>query len=124
MFNIFMCVYLTLMNIYYSIKRESWDSALIRLTSSYNLFAAVDNGYGLDYEIVDSRNISAIAYNKPKPATPLKTFFLPVRENVTAEIDSEKPRIIIGSPNCDVEALSLLDELYLDKSFEDVFYRN
>ena len=124
MFNIFMCVYLTLMNSYYSIKRESWESGIIRLTSSYNVFAVVDNGYSLDYEMVDNRNISSIVYNKPKPSTPLKTFFLPVRENVTSETISEKARIIIGSPNCDVEALSILDEIYLDKSFEDVFYRN
>jgi len=124
MFNIFMCVYLTLMNSYYSIKRESWESGIIRLTSSYNVFAVVDNGYSFDYEMVDNRNISSIVYNKPKPSTPLKTFFLPVRENVTSETISEKARIIIGPPNCDVEALSILDEIYLDKSFEDVFYRN
>jgi len=123
MFNIFMCVYLTLMNSYYSINRESWESSIIRLTSSFNIYASVDNGYSLDYELVDKRNISAIAYNKPKPATPLKTFFLPVRENVTTEIRPGKPRIIIGTPNCDVEALSLLDEIYLDKSFEDIYYR-
>ncbi len=65
-----------------------------------------------------------ISYNTPKPATPLKNFFLPVRENVTAERMSEKPRIIIGSPNCDIEALRLLDEIYLDKTFTDPFYRN
>jgi ferredoxin len=111
------------MNSYYSINRESWESSLIRLTSSFNIYASVENGYSLDYELIDNRNISAIAYNKPKPATPLKTFFLPVRENVTTEIIPGKPRIIIGTPNCDVEALSLLDEIYLDESFEDIYYR-
>ena len=58
MFNIFMCVYLTLMNSYYSINRESWESSLIRLTSSFNIYASVENGYNLDYELIDNRNIS------------------------------------------------------------------
>jgi sulfhydrogenase subunit beta (sulfur reductase) len=123
MFNIFMCVIITLMNSYYSINREIWESHLLRLTTSHIIFAAIENGYSLDYELLNNKNINAITYNKPKPVTPLKTFFLPVKENVTTERKKEKPRIIIGTPNCDIEALAILDEFYLDKDYEDSFYR-
>lgn len=111
------------MNNYYSIKRDNWEAALLRLSSAYRIFGVINHDQNLDYELIGEKNISAIIYNKPKPATPLKTFFLPIRENVTSDTGNEVPRIIIGTPNCDTEALAILDEIYLDESFEDIFYR-
>ncbi len=108
---------------YKSITKEEWDKTLEQLLSSHDVFAPVSNEFGQDYELIKSTGISGITYNKPKPATSLKNFFLPVKENVTAERAAEKPRIIIGIPNCDIEGLSLLDEIYLDKDFMDPFYR-
>ena len=123
MFNIFMCNNLTLMSIYYSIKRDNWEASLVTLSASYKIYGVTDRENSLDYELIGKNNVSGIIYNKPKPATPLKTFFLPVKENVTSETGDETQRIIIGTPNCDVEALAILDEIYLDESFEDIFYR-
>lgn len=111
------------MDSYFSIKREDWEASLLKLSGSFSVFAAINNGHTTDYETLTGKNVKAIIYNKPKPATPLKTFFLPVSENVTTGNATLKQRIIIGVPNCDAEALALLDEIYLDKSFEDIFYR-
>jgi len=107
---------------YKSIKKEEWDKSLERLLLSYTIFATVKNDFGLDYEPVDASNIVEISYNKPKPATSLKSFFLPIKENVTAKVQATKPRIIIGAPNCDIAGLEILDEIYLDKDFKDPFY--
>jgi sulfhydrogenase subunit beta (sulfur reductase) len=106
------------------ITKGEWDKTIERLLLSYTIFASVENDYSLDYELIKLADIPKISYNKPKPATSLKSFFLPVKENVTIEKIKEKPRIIIGIPNCDIEGLRLLDEIYLDKEFEDSFYRN
>jgi ferredoxin len=110
---------------YKCIKKEDWDKTLEQLLLSYTIFASVENEYGLDYEKIRPEDILKISYNFPKPATPLKSFFLPVKENVTSDrkVD-EKPRIIMGIPNCDIEALGLLDEIYLDTEFNDIYYRN
>jgi sulfhydrogenase subunit beta (sulfur reductase) len=108
---------------YKSINREEWDKTLEQLLLSYTIFGSIENEFGLDYELISPDNIRRISYNKPKPATSLKTFFLPVSENVTSDRPIEKPRIILGIPNCDIEALSLLDEIYLDNEFSDIFYR-
>jgi sulfhydrogenase subunit beta (sulfur reductase) len=108
---------------YFSIQKKEWDKALESFLKSHTIFASIDNEFGLDYELVSPENISRISYNKPKPATPLKSFFLPVKENVTSERVEEKPRIILGIPNCDIEGLSLLDEIYLDSEYNDIFYR-
>jgi sulfhydrogenase subunit beta (sulfur reductase) len=109
---------------YLSISKEEWDIALEQLLLSYTIFAPVENEFGQDYELMRLADISKISYNKPKPATALKSFFLPVKENVTAQLQSDKPRIILGVPNCDIQGLGILDEIYLDKDFNDLYYRH
>jgi ferredoxin len=89
---------------------------------SYNIYATISDEYSQDYELLTARKIPDITYNKPKPVTPLKSFFLPVKENVTSPRNPEKPRIILGTPNCDIVALDILDEIYLDENFNDIFY--
>ncbi len=108
---------------YLSIRKEEWDKAVEQLLLSYTIFAAINNEFGIDYEIISPLNIGKISYNTPKPATPLKSLFLPVKENVTSDPSLKKQRIIIGSPNCDIQGLKILDEIYLDKDFNDTFYR-
>jgi sulfhydrogenase subunit beta (sulfur reductase) len=108
---------------YLSIRKEEWDKAIEQLLLSYTIFAAVDNEFGIDYEILCPSNISKISYNKAKPATSLKSFFLPVKENVTSDLSLKKQQIILGVPNCDIQGLKLLDEIYLDKNFRDVYYK-
>ena len=108
---------------YYSIKKEEWDKTLVQLLLSHTIFATVKNEFGQDYELIKPEDIAGISYNVPKPATSLKSFFLPVKENVTSARAPQKPRIILGIPNCDIEGLGLLDSIYLDEDFNDIFYR-
>jgi hypothetical protein len=88
---------------YLFLTKKEWDKTLEQLLLSYTIFANIENEYGLDYELIRPGDISRISYNKPKPATSLKSFFLPVKENVTSSRVNEKPRIILGIPNCDIE---------------------
>jgi ferredoxin len=108
---------------YLSINKVEWDKTIEQLLLSNTIFAAENNEFGIDYEVVNPSNINSISYNKAKPATSLKTFFLPVKENVTTDPSVKKHRIIIGVPNCDIQGLKILDEIYLDKDFNDLFYR-
>lgn len=108
---------------YLSIKKDEWEKTIEQLLLSYTIFAALDNEFGVDYEILSPAKISDISYNKAKPVTSLKTFFLPVKENVTSGRLLEKQRIILGAPNCDIAGLRLLDEIYLDKDYNDIYYR-
>jgi ferredoxin len=109
---------------YYRFIKKDWDRRLEELTLSHIVFASVQNEFGQDYELIKPENVKSVIYNNPKPITSLKTFFLPVRENVSSHEFDGLPRIILGIPNCDIEGLNLLDEIYLDSEFEDIFYRN
>jgi sulfhydrogenase subunit beta (sulfur reductase) len=71
---------------------------------------------------LSSETVPGVVYNKPKPVTPLKKFFLPIKENVTAVNHENRPVAIMGAPNCDVMALALLDKIYLDPDYYDPAY--
>jgi ferredoxin len=105
-----------------AIPKHEWDERLLHLLSSHDLYAPVENDFSCDYVKLDGNQIPEISYNKPKPVTPLKNFFLPVKENVTDTNNESLPVVIIGAPNCDVMALAFLDQIYLDKEYDDPAY--
>jgi len=89
----------------------------------YNIYAPTQSNIGLEYDIIDDNNIQDIIYNTPKTASPLKLFYLPVKENVVKETNLKLVNIIIGAPSCDLAALDILDEIYLNEPFIDPFYK-
>ena len=106
-----------------SIPKHEWDGALIRLLLSADVYAPIENEFCCDYEKVDVDTVPEIVYNRPKPVTPLKKFFLPFKENVTSDLHPAKPIIILGASNCDVSALVFLDGIYLDQEYTDPVYK-
>jgi len=111
------------MNKYYKISKEDWDKTLLNLFSKYDIYAPVEYGENQDYELINEELIDEIIYNRPKPATPLKTFFQPVIENVTSYKAPDKTRIVLGIPACDLAATDIQDEMYMDRDFEDPAYK-
>lgn len=105
-----------------AIPKHEWDERLTDLLSSFDLYAPVENDFSSDYIRLDAGTIPVIVYNKPKPVTPLKKFFLPVKENVTVGNYETNQVVIIGAPNCDVMALAFLDLIYLDGEYDDPAY--
>lgn len=91
------------------------------LLKDYSIFAPIQNGDNVEYDPITPATTGNIIYNHPKPSSPLKTFFLPVRENIFTTSNYKK-RIIIGCPACDLAALSILDEIYLNQDYMDPVY--
>jgi sulfhydrogenase subunit beta (sulfur reductase) len=106
------------------VENKNWDKILEQLIGCSQVYASVEDEFGQDYELLAKELIPHVVYNKPKPVTPLKNFFLPVKENVSQIPNKDLPRVIIGIPNCDLEGLKILDEIYLDPEFHDSFYRH
>jgi len=116
-------VYFITMMQQFVIESKNWDKILEQLIDCSFVYASVEDEFGQDYELLTKELITYIVYNKPKPVTSLKSFFLPVKENVSHNPDQDKQRVIIGVPNCDLEGLKILDEIYLDPDFQDPFYK-
>lgn len=114
---------ITNMKNYYSLLNSEWNSAIEQLFGDYLIYAPLKTSESIDYELIQNEDIPEIIYNTPKPTTPLKTFFLPIKENLTSETPDHK-RIIIGTPNCDIHGLNILDEIYLDKDYIDYAYQS
>lgn len=108
---------------YFITDKANWDKTLERWLDSNCIYASIIHDYGQDYETLTRELIPRIAYNSPKPASPLKNFFLPFRENVSDMQQIDEMRVILGVPACDLEGLKLLDEIYLDKDYPDPFYK-
>jgi ferredoxin len=104
------------------ISLEKWNDFLFLLRGNYNVYAPVGDEKNIEYDLISEDNLSSIVYNRPFPASPLKVFFLPIKENVSKDIIPEKNNLIIGVPSCDLEALSILDEMYLSEPFIDSYY--
>lgn len=107
---------------YYQLETEAWNSALAGVIESYRVFAPLQGIKNLDYGLIGREQIPRIVYNTPKPVIPLKTFFIPVKENVVLDPDEIHPTIIMGVPACDLAALDILDKFYLDEHFPDIYY--
>jgi ferredoxin len=105
------------------ITKETWDNALVSLLEGFAVYAPLAYNGNQDYSLVRPEDIDQIVYNTPKPTTPLKSFFLPVKENVVKEIAGFPRRIILGIPSCDLAALDMLDAMYLEEPYIDPYYR-
>jgi|AntRauTorckE6833_2_1112554.scaffolds.fasta_scaffold00177_2 ferredoxin len=110
------------MDSYYTLPKSNWDALLSSILSDYDIYAPFRFDDTTEYSVVNEKNVNDIIYNQPKPSSPLKTFFLPVKENVINPVKSDKKRIVMGAPSCDLSGLSILDEIYLDKDYIDPNY--
>lgn len=103
------------------LSEKSWSEFLNGFLSEFTVFAPLKRRESVEYEEITSEKVKEIYYEGNAPITPLKAFFIPVKENVVNQ-KVLKPMIVIGVPNCDLAALDLLDNIYLDEEFKDPFY--
>lgn len=106
----------------FPVSRKQWAKNLSIASAKITIFAPVCNDEFVDYEEITLPLIEKITYDSIAPTTPLKAFFFPIKENVVQARKKEK-RLIIGTPNCDLEALGLLDKIFLDEQFIDPYYK-
>ena len=108
----------------FHISLNGWNKFLREQTDECNIYVPVKKTAAIDYELIDAVSAASIIYNTPKPVTPLKLFFLPVKENVTLESEGPaRKNVIVGTPACDLAALNILDEMYLSPPFVDQYYK-
>ncbi len=103
--------------------REQWEKWIGENLDDFDFFAPIKKWDHIDFEKITQDNFSKIIYNKPRPVSPLKSFFLPIKQNLTRPSE-QKPKIIIGVPACDLKGIELLDQIYMDDRYPDTVYRS
>lgn len=106
----------------FQIHKNDWFAFLQKSSEIYNIYVPVRYDNHIEYEILQDETDNIIL-NVARPVTPLKTFLLPVKENVVINTSIHNKNIIVGIPSCDLHALDLLDKIYLDQKFIDDSYR-
>ena len=104
------------------ISIKDWHLFLEIISAEFDVYVPVIINQHIDYKIYNS-NGQLIKYNRALPVTPLKFFFLPVKENVVINSLIHNKKLIIGVPACDLKGLELLDEIYQDEKFPDPKYK-
>ncbi|TYB31723.1 MAG: hypothetical protein FXF47_02315 [Candidatus Mcinerneyibacterium aminivorans] len=121
-----------MVNRVFQIKITDWVSFLEDMYREYDIYAPQSFEDKLYFEFLDKSDIKNISYRDIAYRTvqPIKIFFLPVGETVSNTSNSEeidknyKKKILVGLKACDLNALSILDEVYLDEDFIDPFYKH
>jgi hypothetical protein len=79
------------------ISISDWHSFLEIISIEWTVYVPVKINQHIDYKLFDKSH-PLIQYNQPIPITPLKFFFLPVKENVVISRSIHNKKLIIGFP--------------------------
>src|SRR5512139_2935329 len=115
------------------LNKKDFQSFLKDLAKDHDLFAPVRLAEGVSvYKKIDPAE--EIDLDAANPQKPVKEVFFPQseamlrfekvddRQQVTSTDEIKKPRVVLGARACDIQAISLLDDVFLGKEYTDVYF--
>jgi len=117
-----MCFFLT----------EAQLSELLTRLSSRRAFALLEQESEVVYAPLTEDRISEVTLRSARPAASVKSLLFPARELVAVYGQRSEPRlpeeqapatVVAGPRACEVEAIRILDQVFLEGDFQDPFYR-
>ncbi len=112
--------------------REVQLGALLSGPTAQRPFALVEQDSELVYAPVNEETLPSLALRSPRPVASVKSLLFPVRELVAVYGEQTEPGlpeqqgvpgVIAGPRACEVEAIRILDQVFLEGDFQDPFYR-
>ncbi len=107
------------------VDNEGLKQFLQKLSEDYNIVAPVARKKGRK-EVVEYSNVDDfdnIDYDN-QPDTSPKGFFIPQNEKLAKTNKNNEKNILFGVRSCDIEALKVLDSVFLDEDYVDEYYKN
>ncbi len=117
------------------LDKKDLKAFLETLMDEYDLFAPVQLAEGVSiYKKIDRPDDVDLSTSNPQK--PAKEVFFPQSETMfryekagkqqqmTSTEGVEKKRVILGARPCDIQAVSILDDVFLGKEYKDVYYGN
>lgn len=105
------------------------------LIDGYDLYAPVQLTEGVSvYKKIDIDDAGAVDLTQLHPQKPMKEVFFPQseamlryervenRDQVSSTEEVKRERVIFGARPCDIEAISILDEVFSGKDYTDVYF--
>jgi len=100
------------------ISKQELIRVLDFLNQDYDLFCTQENGQ--NYNIARVGDVQEVEFPKFRASEPIKTFLLPAKDDLS--ISDRKPLAVFGLKGCDLNALKVLDYVYLQGDFKDPYY--
>jgi formate hydrogenlyase subunit 6/NADH:ubiquinone oxidoreductase subunit I len=117
------------------LDKKDFGPFLQSLIDRYDLYAPVQLTEGVSvYKKVD--HPEEVNFSVLNPQKPLKEVFFPQSEvmfcyqkvgkknQITPAEEVKRERVILGARPCDIEAISLIEEVYCGKEYTDVYFKN
>ncbi|MBN1823278.1 MAG: 4Fe-4S dicluster domain-containing protein [Endomicrobiales bacterium] len=105
----------------YFVTETNWLNFISSLVSQYRVFGLIDYEGELKWRRLNEANSHSITITKYRSIQPIKKFFFPVKEEVTAEPSAQKT-ILIGCKNCDLNHLKTTDSMFVGSPVSDPYY--
>jgi ferredoxin len=115
------------------LDKKDFKPFLKNLIDNYDLYAPVQLAEGVSiYKKIDQSE--EVNLNFHNPQKPVKEVFFPQSEamlryervgkqnRITSTEELKRERLILGARPCDIQAISLLDEVFLGKEYTDVYF--
>jgi sulfhydrogenase subunit beta (sulfur reductase) len=115
------------------LDKKDLSSFLQGLIESYELFAPVRLAEGVSvYRKID--HPEEVDVTHPNPQKPAKDIFFPQSEvmlryekvgkraSVTPADEQKRERVLFGARPCDIEAVSIIEKVFADKAYTDVYF--
>ena len=116
------------------LDKKEFIPFLQTLTGHYDLYGPVRLAEGVSaYKKIDRPE--EVNFDLLNPQKPVKEVFFPQSEvmfcfrkagkknEVSAAEEVQRERIILGARPCDIEAVSLIEEVYCGKEYTDVYFK-
>jgi len=116
----------------YFIAEENRLELLFGLDASAVFAQTIFDEKETDFERIERGKPVELALRRPRAPVSVKSFLFPVKERVAVypsttyrwrpEPDAEHPALVAGARACDIEALKILDSVFIQEDFVDPFY--
>ena len=117
------------------LDKKDFRPFLQSLIDHYDLYAPIQLTEGVSvYKKID--HPEEVNFGILNPQKPLKEVFFPQSEvmlcyqkvgkknEVTVTEEVKKERVILGARPCDIEAISLIEDVYCGKEYTDIYFKN
>jgi ferredoxin len=90
------------------------------------------NGEHGDLARITPETVDRLDLRSPRPIASIKSFLMPVREKVATyskqgpageDLPAPKQQVVMGLRSCDLRAIHILDQVFLEGDFQDPFYK-
>lgn len=108
------------MTIYY-ITETNWNNFLHSLIRQYTVYGLINENENLFWHRIKTEKANELTVTRYRSLQPIKTYFYPIKEEVTQE-PLEHKTVIIGAKACDLNHLKTTDSIFLGGVIEDPYY--